>query len=50
MSMLRRVVRAHLAAAHIYRVYRGGHPELTADVTGMAPMVAGLPTAMRRRG
>ena len=50
MSMLRRVVQAHLAAAHIYRVYRGGHLELTADATGMAPMVEGFPTAETRRG
>jgi hypothetical protein len=47
MSMLRRVVQAHLAAAHIYR---GGQLKLTADVTGMAPMVEGLPTAIGRRG
>ena len=45
--LLRRVVQAHLAAAHIYR---GGHLELTADATGMAPMVEGFPTAETRRG
>ena len=44
---LRRVVQAHLAAAHIYR---GGHLELTADATGMAPMVEGFATAETRRG
>ena len=43
--LLRRV--AHLAAAHIYR---GGHLELTADATSMAPMVKGFPTAETRRG
>jgi hypothetical protein len=36
--LLRRVVQAPLAAAHIYR---GGHLELTADATGMAPMGRG---------
>jgi len=45
--VLRRVVQAHLAAAHICR---GGHLELTADATGLAPMVEGFPTAERRRG
>ena len=45
--LLRRVVQAHLAAVHIYR---GGHVELTADATGMAPMVEGFPTAETRRG
>ena len=45
--LLRRVVQAHLAAAHIYR---GGHLELTADATGMAPMVEGFATAETRRG
>lgn len=45
--LLRRVVQAHLAAAHIYR---GGHLELTADATGMAPMGERFPTAERSRG
>jgi polyhydroxyalkanoate synthase len=45
--LLRRVVQAHLAAAHIYR---GGHLELTADSAGMAPMVEGFLTAERSRG
>ena len=36
-----------LAAAPIYR---GGHLGLTADATGMAPMVEGFPTAETRRG
>ena len=45
--LLRRVVQARLAAVHIYR---GGHLELTADATGMAPMVEGFPAAETRRG
>jgi hypothetical protein len=45
--LLRRVVQARLAAVHIYR---GGHLELTADATGMAPMVEGSPAAETRRG
>ena len=36
-----------LAAAPIHR---GGHLGLTADATGMAPMVEGFPTAETRRG
>jgi hypothetical protein len=40
-------VQAHLAAGHSYR---GGHLELTADATGMAPMAEGFPTAETRRG
>jgi len=31
-------------------IYRGGLLELTADATGMAPMVEGFPTAETRRG
>jgi len=45
--LLRRVVQARLAAVH---TYRGGHLELTADATGMAPMVEGSPAAETRRG
>ena len=45
--LLGHVVPAHLAAAHIFR---GGHLELTADATGMAPMVEGFATAETRRG
>lgn len=45
--LLRRVVQARLAAVHIYRA---GHLELTADATGMAPMVEGSPAAETRRG
>jgi hypothetical protein len=45
--LLRRVVQAHLAAAHIYR---GGHLELTADATGMAPMGRGSPPPKRGEG
>lgn len=44
--LLRRVVQARLAAVHIYR---GGHLELTADATGMAPMMEGSPAAETRR-
>ena len=47
LGALRRVVQARLAAVHIYR---GGHLELTADATGMAPMVEGPPAAETRRG
>jgi hypothetical protein len=45
--LLRHVVRTHRAAVH---VDRGGHLELTAYATGMAPMAEGLLTAETRRG
>jgi len=34
----------------LVHIYRGGHLELTADATGMAPMVEGFATAETRRG
>jgi hypothetical protein len=46
-ALLRRMVQAHLAAAHIYR---GGHLELTAGATGMAPMGRGSSPPKGSRG